>query len=129
MGWAQKHTCTNTLLDAVLTHLLWCPEKLEKQESCKKFASQGYPWLLLLVSVSTWTVQELAWTTPTPLQSNSMPIHFASIFHLLLRVVRTSPVREGGKGQIFPSFGLGTFPREQLTLHSANTFMALRHFP
>lgn len=81
-GWAQKHMGTDTLLDAVLTHLLWCPERLEKQENCKKFASQGYPWLLFLVSISTGTVQELAWTTPTVLQSNSMPIHFSSIFHI-----------------------------------------------
>lgn len=42
-GWVQRHMYTDTLLDAVLTHLLWCPERLEKQESCKKFTSQGYP--------------------------------------------------------------------------------------
>lgn len=87
------------------------------------------PCMLLPVSISTWTVQELAWTTPTPLQSNSVPVYFAAISRLLLGVVRTSPIGEEGKGLIFPSFGLGTFPREQLTLHSANTFRSLKDFP
>ena len=60
---------------------------------------------------------------------NSMPVSSASISHLILGVVKTSPRGGKGKEQIFPSFGLGTFPHEQLTLHSANTFRSLEDFP
>lgn len=125
--------CPNTVVDLVLTHLLWHPERLEMQEGYKKFASRGYTWLLLMglsfVPVNTHTVQESAWETPAPLQSNSIPVASASISHLLLGVVKSSPRGRKGKGQIFPSFGLGAFPRKQLTLHSANTFKSLKDFP
>lgn len=87
------------------------PERLEKQEGHKEFASWGYTWLLLLgwslVPIDIYTVQESAWEAPAPSQSNSTPVSSASFSHLLLGAAKSSP--RGRKGQIFPSFGLGTF--------------------
>lgn len=126
-GWAQKDIWAHRHTDGCCPHpAALVSRKAGEAEKLQEICLSGLPRLLLLASISTWTVQELALTTLTPFQSNSMPVYFASISHLLLRIVRTSPIREEGKGQIFPSFVLGTFPREQLTLDSANTFMSLR---
>lgn len=39
-GLQDTHRCChNTVLDAVLAQLLWHPERLKKQEGCKKFVS------------------------------------------------------------------------------------------
>lgn len=68
--------CTHTLLDAVNSHLLWCPKRLEKQKGWKKCAPWGYTWLFLLglslVPINTRAAQ----TGPLQPHSRTTPYHY-----------------------------------------------------
>lgn len=120
VGWASRSSC--------------CPYPLAL--ALQKAGEAGRLWEVCLSGLHLAalagfvpclrTVQESVWEMPTPLQSNSKPVSSASISHLLL-IVKTSP--RGVKEQIFPSFGLGTFPCEQLIFHTTNTFRSLKDFP